>query len=179
MNCLDSDQTVRWSHGERRRRGDSGLTTLEWLLIVAAVAGLAALAVVLVTNVVGDTSEQISGQNARVTAARIAGDEVMRDAARGAGDQPAAAKTFDKWATHYTSKCNLIPITYGDAGVTTRAKFSYNDGGGGSADDPVVAADIATHPVAGGSGAGYDGTTKLADDPANGKAVAHCIVVAP
>ena len=31
-----------------KRRDDSGLTTLEWLLIVAAVAGLAALAVVLV-----------------------------------------------------------------------------------------------------------------------------------
>ena len=33
-----------------QRRGDSGLTTLEWLLIVAAVAGMAALAVVLVTR---------------------------------------------------------------------------------------------------------------------------------
>ena len=35
-----------------QRRDHSGLTTLEWLLIVAAVAGLAALAVVLVQNVV-------------------------------------------------------------------------------------------------------------------------------
>ena len=40
-----------------QRRDDSGLTTLEWLLIVAAVAGLAALAVVLVQNVVSDTSQ--------------------------------------------------------------------------------------------------------------------------
>ena len=52
-----------------QRRGDSGLTTLEWLLIVAAVAGMAALAVVLVTRVVGDTSDQIAGQSARKTAA--------------------------------------------------------------------------------------------------------------
>ena len=56
-----------------QRRDDSGLTTLEWLLIVAAVAGLAALAVVLVQNVVSDTSEQIAGSSARATAAKVAG----------------------------------------------------------------------------------------------------------
>ena len=55
-----------------QRRDDSGLTTLEWLLIVAAVAGMAALAVVLVTRVVGDTSDQIAGQSARKTAAELA-----------------------------------------------------------------------------------------------------------
>ena len=55
-----------------KRRDDSGLTTLEWLLIVAAVAGLAALAVVLVQNVVSDTSEQIAGSSARKTAAQVA-----------------------------------------------------------------------------------------------------------
>ena len=53
-------------------RNDRGLTTLEWLLIVAAVAGLAALAVVLVQNVVDDTAEQIAGNNARITAAQVA-----------------------------------------------------------------------------------------------------------
>ena len=52
-------------------RDDSGLTTLEWLLIVAAVAGLAALAVVLVQRVVSDTSEQIAGSSARLTAAKV------------------------------------------------------------------------------------------------------------
>ena len=46
-----------------KRRDESGLTTLEWLLIVAAVAGLAALAVVLVTNVVSNTSEDIRGSD--------------------------------------------------------------------------------------------------------------------
>ena len=38
-------------------RGERGLTTLEWLLIVAAIAGLAALAVVLVQTVVNETAE--------------------------------------------------------------------------------------------------------------------------
>ena len=65
-----------------QRRDDSGLTTLEWLLIVAAVAGLAALAVVLVQNVVGETSEQIAGSSARKTAAQIAASEIMAAADR-------------------------------------------------------------------------------------------------
>ena len=46
--------------GWRKRRDEAGLTTLEWLLIVAAVAGLAALAVVLVRTWSGDTSDQIA-----------------------------------------------------------------------------------------------------------------------
>ena len=62
------------------RRGDSGLTTLEWLLIVAAVAGLAALAVVLVQRVVGDTSEQIAGGSARKVAAQIAAQDITDEA---------------------------------------------------------------------------------------------------
>ena len=56
----------RWP---KRRADESGLTTLEWLLIVAAVAGLAALAVVLVQNVVSETGEQIAGSSARLTSA--------------------------------------------------------------------------------------------------------------
>ncbi len=178
MNCLDSNQTAGRSHDERRRRGDSGLTTLEWLLIVAAVAGLAALAVVLVTNVVGDTSEQISGQSARAIAARVAGDEVMRDADRDAGEQPAAAKTFGKWETHYTSKCNIIAITYGDAGVTTQARFDYNVSGSHTDNDAVAAASITTYDVEGSTATGY--TNGLKDAPVtSGQAVAHCVVNVP
>ena len=60
----------------RGRADESGLTTLEWLLIVAAVAGLAALAVVLVQNVVDDTAQEISSSSARGTAARIAADRI-------------------------------------------------------------------------------------------------------
>ena len=111
---------------ERRRADESGLTTLEWLLIVAAVAGLAALAVVLVTNVVDDTSEQISGSSARVTAARVAAQAVVDDANRSASAQPAGAKKYAEWAKHYKSKCDRIEITYGDAGVQAVANFNTN-----------------------------------------------------
>ena len=64
----------------RGRPDESGLTTLEWLLIVAAVAGLAALAVVLVQNVVDETAQDISGSSARLTAAKVAAASVVEQA---------------------------------------------------------------------------------------------------
>jgi len=88
--------------GPDRRRNDRGLTTLEWLLIVAAVAGLAALAVVLVQNVVDDTAEQISGSSARLTAAAVAAAEITSD------------RTNDNWEEQ-RDKCLRLRITYGDA----------------------------------------------------------------
>ena len=96
-----------------KRRDDSGLTTLEWLLIVAAVAGLAALAVVLVTNVVGDTSEQISGSSARKTAAQVAGAEITH---RARADVPTTltAAGFTAQQADYRDDCNRLKITYAD-----------------------------------------------------------------
>ena len=103
------------------RRGDSGLTTLEWLLIVAAVAGLAALAVVLVQNVVGDTSEQISGNSARATAAKVAAAEI-NDKARAADLSEAdAAETIN---AKYSKECRQLSILYADSGITS----DYEDG---------------------------------------------------
>jgi len=76
------------------------LTTLEWLLIVAAVAGLAALAVVLVQNVVDDTAEQIAGSSARITAAQVAAEAINND---------------DDKDDNKRSACNRLSITYSDA----------------------------------------------------------------
>ena len=103
------------------RRGDSGLTTLEWLLIVAAVAGLAALAVVLVQRVVGDTSEEIAGQSARETAARVAAVEIA-DNANAALNAPGAVPADVH--TEYGRQCNRLRILYSDAEITT----NYNQG---------------------------------------------------
>ena len=141
-------------HRHRFHRDDeSGLTTLEWLLIVAAVAGLAALAVVLVTNVVNDTSEQISGSDTRETAARLAADEIQQDIfyeARAAhaeikannsltGDvdtrQTGAPNPNTKNGAlqiklaqlnqEYERKCENLGILYSDLGGTT---FTWNPG---------------------------------------------------
>lgn len=95
-------QTISRRLPERYRRDDSGLTTLEWLLIVAAVAGLAALAVVLVTNVVSTTSEQIAGQSARLTAAEVAAQSIVDDT--------------DLDDDEAEERCNRLPVTYTDVG---------------------------------------------------------------
>lgn len=105
------------------RRSESGLTTLEWLLIVAAVAGLAALAVVLVQNVVDDTAEEISGNNARITAAKVAANRITSDAVDAVVSQAGDANNDDKADeavdavpidAEYKSKCNRLNITYSD-----------------------------------------------------------------
>lgn len=128
------------------RRDDSGLTTLEWLLIVAAVAGLAALAVVLVTNVVSDTSEQIEGQSARRTAVVVAAAAIVRDADRDAADQPRGVKTYEEWREHYTDKCELLELVYSDIEVDPVATFTNNNVSGSRTEDAddVMAADIET-----------------------------------
>ena len=103
-----------------QRRDDSGLTTLEWLLIVAAVAGLAALAVVLVQSVVSETSEQIAGSSARKTAAQIAAQKITADARAVDIDEvtPATDTSDDDAAiaanSKYKDKCHRLKIVYGD-----------------------------------------------------------------
>ena len=108
-----------------KRPDDSGLTTLEWLLIVAAVAGLAALAVVLVQNVVSDTSEQIAGSSARKTAAQVAALAVQDESKLYVANEDQFS-TWAKWQNYYASKCNRIGITYSDAGVSVAAVFEQN-----------------------------------------------------
>ena len=112
-----------------QRRDDSGLTTLEWLLIVAAVAGLAALAVVLVSNVVSETSEQIAGNSARLTAAKVAAQSVADKAKSltAATDEDGANEAWRE----VKSGCERIAITYADAaetGKTLTAVWGKHDG---------------------------------------------------
>ncbi|MYD86312.1 MAG: hypothetical protein F4144_00965 [Acidimicrobiaceae bacterium] len=161
-NSRKSDRLIR-----RRlpRRDESGLTTLEWLLIVAAVAGLAALAVVLVTNVVGETSEQISGSSARETGAIIAADTLMNDSLRAATNQPASVNTYDDWVNYYNNRCERIKITYGDAGIDVSANFDLDSGLTGT--DTFDAANV------------NKGDAEATGDtsPATGKAVAECRII--
>lgn len=103
----DPERGRSMRRGRPNRRDDSGLTTLEWLLIVAAVAGLAALAVVLVTDVVSQTSEQISGTSARHTAAKLAAQKIQTDAAAATGSDATVNDEFGQ-------KCRRLQILYGD-----------------------------------------------------------------
>ena len=97
-----------------QRRDDSGLTTLEWLLIVAAVAGMAALAVVLVTRVVGDTSDQIAGQSARRTAAELAAIQVTDSAVAAHAVAGLSAAEVVEVDAEFKSKCERLNLIYGD-----------------------------------------------------------------
>ena len=106
------------------RRDEDGLTTLEWLLIVAAVAGLAALAVVLVQNVVDDTAEQIGGSSARQTAARVAASQIkdralVADASSVTSSTASTRQTqLEAVAAPFKADCDRLNITYSDAGIT-------------------------------------------------------------
>ncbi|MYE75889.1 MAG: hypothetical protein F4232_05705 [Acidimicrobiaceae bacterium] len=94
---------------------------------MAAVAGLAALAVVLVQNVVSDTSEQIEGSSARRIAAEVAAQTIVEDAKVFDGiSYTVGAITGDEWsewAREYSAKCNRLAITYADANLTVTAGF--------------------------------------------------------
>ena len=137
-----------------RRRGDDGLTTLEWLLITAAMAGLAALAVVLVQAYVEDTGERMSNPDPRVTSAVHSAFAVeAKGRVRG--------QNFDLWADwerHFSRKCSLIAVLYANAEVEVVHNNFEAPTDGGTAFDPAAAA--------------------LADEqsPKAGKAQVQCVV---
>lgn len=98
------------------------MTTLEWLLILAAVAGLAAVAVVVVGGAVEDTSETIAAENPRRTAAVLEAAS-LTDRARselspvGADNDAALVDTLN--AT-YNEKCVKLAIVYVGLGLDFR-----------------------------------------------------------
>ena len=88
-------------------------------------AGLAALAVVLVTAAVEDTAEQVSSSEARLAAAALTAFDVEDDA------KAAAASDFDSWddwETHFTRECSLIAVLYTEVEVVN-SDFNRADGG--------------------------------------------------
>ena len=102
--------------GSRRpeRRDDRGLTTLEWLLVVAAIAGLAALAVVLVSTVVSDTADQVGNLSPRLAAARLQAHDIEVEASQlTLADIPDRA-TYNAALRKYEQECTRLGILYRD-----------------------------------------------------------------
>ena len=108
--------------------------TLEWLLIVAALAGLAALAVVLVQHVVDDTAEQVGASSARRTAAAVAALEVERQARAATTANPRTA-TWAHWESYFSARCARLAILYRDAAVEVDAAFAWPTAAAGA--DPI------------------------------------------
>lgn len=107
---------------------------LEWLLVVAAVGGLAALAVVLAQAVIDDTAEQIGASPARLTAAAVAAQEVERQARAATAANPRTA-TWADWESHFSGRCARLAILYGDIVVQMDAAFAPPTAAAGA--DPV------------------------------------------
>ena len=108
---------------------------MSWLLITAAIAGLAALAVVLVQAYVEDTGERIANPDPRVTSAIHSAFEAE------IGARAAAAADFqlwDDWESRFTQRCRLIAVLYADAEVEV-VNNSFNRAIGGTAFDVSAA----------------------------------------
>ena len=108
-------------------RDQSGLTTLGWLLITAAVAGLAALAVVLVSGAVNETGEQLANPDPRITAAHFLAFEITVDAGSAGVDDFA---TWGDWERQFSRRCSQIEILYGDADASVTANRFVRATGG-------------------------------------------------
>ena len=124
--CRRTGRSV--ARGRRGVRAEAGLTTLEWLLVVASVAGLAALAVVLVQNVVGGTAEQIESSDARQTAADLA---VTSLAERWIAEAPSSQAEADAINGRYERRCRQLGIIYRDISLTAEALPGTYTGGSG------------------------------------------------
>ena len=112
--------TLSWRGRSRRgnppapRTDDRGLTTLSWLLIVAAVAGLAALAVVLVSAAISETAGDIAAEHPRHKAARLDADSITDKAraklsATDTENEPALVASLND---DYGTRCKQLAIIY-------------------------------------------------------------------
>ena len=111
-----------------RGRGEAGLTTLEWLLVVAAVAGLSALGVVVVQNVVGGTAEQMESHSARQEAAELATVVLTQ---RWLAAAPVSQQEADRINRDYSQRCRALGIIYRDVDlVPVPAEGVFASGGG-------------------------------------------------
>ena len=106
--------TLRDTIRRRRTEGrdDSGLTTLEWLLIVAAVAGLAALAVVLVRNVVTETADELEGSTARLATAQFEAQTIEEDAVEAAIVGTSVSADITAINERYERRCERMNVAF-------------------------------------------------------------------
>ena len=96
----------------------SGLATLEWLLVVAAVAGLAAVAVVAIQDTIGGTAQRIESHSARLQAADLAANQIEdRWRAQKPNDDAHAKRINDR----YRPRCRQLAVIYADVLVGVEA----------------------------------------------------------
>ena len=87
--------------------------------MVAAVAGVAALAVVLVQRFVGETAESVASHSARQEAAVLAAAEVQD---RWQAESPTSQTEADRINRLYGAKCGRLGILYADIDLSPMHK---------------------------------------------------------
>lgn len=95
-----------------RAKGEAGLTTLEWLLLTAAVAAVVALAVVAVQAAVRDIGIETNRHRARFRTAEIAADALTREWRARSPDSQFEADQINR---QYEQRCARLAITYADS----------------------------------------------------------------
>ena len=129
----------------RSPRGDQGLAKLSWLLLAAAVAGLAVVLVqtyvedtpvVLVQTYVEDAGERMANPGLQATAAIEAASEVEINAKAAPAD---GFDSWDDWERHFSQQCSLIAVLYSNAGVEV-VHSNFTGATGATTFDPAAAA---------------------------------------
>lgn len=110
------------------RRDESGLSTLGWLLLTAAVGAMVASAVVTVQSVVRDVGIDAGGFSARFRAARVAADSVTRE---WRAHHPADQFEADMLNRRYGERCARLGITFADTEAAPFWKPGVLAAGGG------------------------------------------------
>lgn len=88
------------------------MTTLEWLLVTAAVAAFVAVAVVAVQSVVRDVGIEANRHRARFRTAEVAADALTRE---WRAQAPVSAFQAEQVNRRYGERCARLGITYADS----------------------------------------------------------------
>ena len=120
------------------RRGERGLITLEWLLVVGAIAGLAASSVVIVQQVLDDHSEVPDDPLVRMLEADVAAAWVAADAQAAFDDNPGGYDTAVNQS--FADRCDGVIADYDDvvaAGTAEWVSPAGQDGVPSTDDEPA------------------------------------------
>ena len=122
---VSKEQSLSVSAGDEQPfAGDErGLSTLEWILIVAAVGGLATMGIFIVRNATDASSDQVDGETDQTMVALIA--EADADADRVSRKMMRGNIYNSKQRRH---RCHRVETYYGDWDIVTRMDYFDAEG---------------------------------------------------
>ena len=98
---------------EGSNRAEFGLVTLEWLLIVGAIAGIAAGSVLAVQRVVDNSTDRPAQRDVRVIDAEIAAASVAQEATEEEAANPPAYRTNMRDVV-FSAQCQDVATEFND-----------------------------------------------------------------